>query len=258
MFRNLFELYKYRQLLAALVERHLSSRYRGSVLGFFWSMLNPLCLMLVYTIVFHYYMRNQSIPHYEIFVFCGLLPWLWATSSLAEGTSSIVASGHLVTKSLFPAHLLPTVTVLTNLVNFILSLPLLFLFLWIGGLSFYTTLFLLPVLIFIHAVFLVGFAVALSGLNVYYRDIQHLVGNAITVLFFLNPIVYSSTLIPQKYQWTLVLNPFSLFTISYQDIILRGEVNTTHILLLTLESVVVLTLGYWIFNRNREQFAEAL
>jgi len=128
MFHNIKELYRYRSLVWALVVRHLATRYRGSVLGFMWSFLNPLCLMLIYSLVFKYYIRFSGVENYTIFLFCGLLPWLWFSSSLSESTSSIVSSGHLITKSMFPAHILPTVSVITNLINFILSLPLLFIF----------------------------------------------------------------------------------------------------------------------------------
>ena len=125
MFHNLTELYRYRALVWALVGRHLATRYRGSVLGFVWSFLNPLCLMAVYTVVFKYYMRSNVVEHYSLFLFCGLLPWQWVASSAVEGTNSLVSSGHLITKSMFPAHILPVVSVVTNLVHFLLALPLL-------------------------------------------------------------------------------------------------------------------------------------
>ena len=258
MLSNLQELYKFRALVFALVTRHLHSRYRGSLLGLLWSLLNPLCLMVVYTLVFHYYMKGNTIEHYEIFLFCGLLPWLWLTSALAEGTGAIVASGHLITKSMFPAHVLPTVSVLTNFVNLVLSVPLLFFFMFLQGVPFHLTLLLLPVVFLLQLLFLNGVTVALSALNVRYRDIQHVVGNAITLLFFLNPIVYSSTVIPPKYQWTLFANPFSLFTITYQELILQGHADPIKFLLLFCYAGITGIVGHAIFNRFRESFAENL
>ena len=258
MFENFKELYKFRALLVALVSRHLNSRYRGSLLGLFWTLLNPLCLMVVYTLVFHYYLKGSSIPHYEIFLFCGLLPWIWLTSSLAEGTSSIVASGHLITKSMFPAHLLPAVAVATNFCNFLFSIPLLFIFMLIQGVGFHLSLLSLPLVFLLQLLFLNGFTVYLSGLNVLYRDVQHIVGNAITLLFFLNPIVYSSTVIPEKYQWTLYVNPFSLFTITYQQIILEGVISFEKIGLLFCYTGITLIIGHTLFNRFRETLAEHL
>jgi lipopolysaccharide transport system permease protein len=258
MISNLFELFKFRQLVLALVERHLSARYRGSVLGFMWSLLNPLCLMIVYTVVFHHFMRNSAIANYEIFLFCGLLPWLWVTSSLAEGASSIVSSGHLITKSLFPAHILPVVSVLTNMIHFLLSLPIMVVFMLIQGVPFFLSLAILPVVIFLQLLFLTGIVIGLGSLNVLYRDVQHIVGNAITLLFFLNPIVYSASIVPERFKWALMLNPFSLWTITYQSIILEGIIPWSNIGLLTVFSLISVIVGNLVFNNYRELFAESL
>jgi ABC-type polysaccharide/polyol phosphate export permease len=258
MVENLKELYKFRALLMALVTRHLHSRYRGSMLGLFWTLLNPLCLMVVYTLVFHYYLRGNSIPHYEIFLFCGLLPWIWFTSSLDEGTSSIVSSGHLITKSMFPAHVLPAVSVTTNFCNFLFSIPLLFLFMFFQGMAFHWSLLALPIVFFLQLFFLNGLTVLLSSVNVMYRDVQHIVGNIITLLFFLNPIVYAPSVIPERFQWTLYANPCSLFTITYQQIILDGVIAPEKLGLLFVYVFGVLVIGHNVFNRLRERLAEYL
>lgn len=258
MVEGIKEIVKFRGLLWALVVRHLHTRYRGSVLGFLWSLLNPLCLMAVYTVVFHYYMRSGTDEHYSIFLFTGLLPWLWMTSSLHEGTASIVSSGHLITKSMFPAHLLPVVSVVTNLINFLLSLPLLFIFMWLGGVPVHATAILLPVVIIVQFMFLQGLVVGLSSLNVHLRDVQHLVGNILTLLFFMCPIVYASTVVPDKYRYTLLLNPFALFTMSYHKILLDGEVPLHELTVLVPVALFVLIGGYSIYHRYRESFAESL
>lgn len=259
MFRNISELYKYRTLLGALVVRHLHTRYRGSALGFLWSLLNPLCLMAVYTVVFHHYMRaGGNDEHYTIFLFSGLLPWLWMTSAVNEGTTAIVSSGHLITKSMFPAHILPVVSVVTNLVNFMLSLPLLFIFMYASGMSFHPALLSLPVIIAVQFLFLKGLAVGLSALNVHFRDVQHIVGNVFTFLFFLCPIVYSASLVPERFRFTLDLNPFALFTTSYHEIIMNGRVPWESLGMLTLFALVSLLFGHIVFDRYRESFAESL
>lgn len=259
MIEQLRELWKFRALIGALVTRHLSIRYRGSVLGFFWSFLNPLCLMLVYTLVFKFYIRFDAVPNYTIFVFCGLLPWLWFTSAVSEGTSSIVGSGHLITKSMFPPHVLPTVSVLTTLVNFLLSLPLLFIFMALAGMPFHPTIVGLPLLIGLEFVFLLGLALGLGALNVRYRDVQHLVGNLLTFLFFLCPIVYPATSVPERFRFTLDLNPLALFTVFYHNLILDGVWPTLGAWVYLGAWVgLVIVLGHLIFNRHRESFAEML
>lgn len=253
------ELLQYRTLLYALVERHLHSRYRGSVLGFFWSLLNPLTLMLIYTIVFHYYMRAQGEGDYSLFLFAGLLPWVWSVSSLHEGTSAIVSSGHLITKSMFPAHILPVVAVITNMINFLLSIPLIIIFIIAFRAPLHWTLVLLPLLVFLQALLLYGLTVCLGSLNVLYRDVQHVIGNVLNFLFFLCPIVYSPTIIPERYKWTLVVNPFAALAVSYQDVVLRGVVPSFDSLIsILLWGLLALLIGNWIYNRHHESFAELL
>ena len=164
MVRNFYELWRYRTLIWALVIRHLSMRYRGSALGFLWSFLNPLFLMLIYTVVFKYYMRFD-VDNYSIFLFCGLLPWIWVTSAIAEGTSAVVSSGHLITKSMFPAHVLPTVSVITNMIHFLLALPLLFIFILLAGMPIHSTLLGLPLVILLEFLLLEGCVLFCSALN---------------------------------------------------------------------------------------------
>jgi lipopolysaccharide transport system permease protein len=253
------ELWRFRALIGALVVRHLSIRYRGSVLGFLWSFLNPLCLMLVYFVVFKFYIRYDSVPNYTIFLFCGLLPWLWFTSAVSEGTTSIVSSGHLITKSMFPPHVLPTVAVLTTLVNFLLSLPLLFIFMAFAGMDFHAALLGLPLVIGLQFLFLLGLALGLGSLNVQYRDVQHLVTNLLTFLFFLCPILYPVTAVPEQFRFTLDINPLALFTVFYHSLILDGVWPAARAwIYLTGWVVVVLLAGHAVFNRHREGFAESL
>lgn len=259
MLDNFSELYKFRTLVWALVKRHLAQRYRGSVLGFLWTFLNPLCLMLVYTLVFKYYIKFNQVPNYTIFLFCGLLPWIWLSTSLIEGTSSITSSGHLITKSLFPAHILPTVTVLTNLINFLLSLPLLFLFMLAFGVEFKATLLSLPLLFLLQAIILQGFALALGALNVYYRDVQHLTANFLTLFFFLCPIVYPASSVPERFRFILDYNPFAVLVSAYHQVIFEGVwISSFHLIVLSIFCVFSIFSGNIIFNRYRENFAEML
>src|SRR5688572_3646914 len=130
MWDNLAALPRYRGLIQSLVARELKARYRGSVLGMFWSFGNPLLLLLVYSTVFNYFIAARAdVEPYALFLCCGLLPWTWFSSSLNESTSSLVAGGNLIKKVLFPAEILPIVSVLANMVQFLLALPILAAFL---------------------------------------------------------------------------------------------------------------------------------
>lgn len=259
MFSNLKELWRYRALIRALVARHLVMRYRGSSLGFLWSFLNPLCLMLVYTLVFRYYIRFDQVSNYTIFLFCGLLPWLWFTSALSEGASAIVASGHLITKSMFPAHILPAVSTITSMVNFILSLPLLLVFMLAFDQPFHWTLVFLPLLVFLQFVFQLGIALGLAALNVHYRDVQHILGNLLTFLFFLCPIIYPASVVPERFRFTLDLNPMAQFVQFYNQLIMHGSIpGALPLLYFAGFCLLSLLAGNMIYNHYRESFAELL
>jgi lipopolysaccharide transport system permease protein len=253
------ELWRSRTLVDALVRRHIATRYRGSFFGFLWSFLNPLCLMAVYTLVFSHYMRVDGGPNYHVMVFAGLLPWIWSTSALHEGTSALVSSGHLITKSMFPAHILPFVSVMASMIHFVLALPILVLFMYAAGVHITTTWLLLPLIIALHAVMLLGVVLGLSALNVFYRDVQHLLGNVLTFVFFLCPIVYPRSNIPERARFWLELNPLALVTEFYQMVLVEGVLPPLgQLLYFAAISFAALLVGVWIHQRNREQFAEAL
>lgn len=253
------ELWRFRALVEALVLRHIATRYRGSAFGFLWSLLNPLCLMAVYTLVFHYYMRFNGGPYYHLMVFAGLLPWIWTSSALTEGTCSLVNSGHLITKSLFPAHVLPFVSVSASMVHFLLALPVLALFVLAAGLPIHLTWIALPAIALVHALLLNGMVLALSALNVFFRDVQHLVANALTLIFFLCPVVYPASVVPERWRWIIDLNPFASLTVFYQQILVEGVwPSGTNVLYVITMSFLVGALGVAVHNHYREKFAEAL
>ncbi len=259
MLQHFQELHKYRALVWALVERHLYARYRGSALGMLWSFLNPLCLMAVYTLVFQYYIRFTEVENYTIFLFCGLLPWIWVTSALIEGSVAISGGGSLITKSLFPAHLLPAVTVFTSAIHYLLSLPLMFLFMLVAGVQIPTTIVIAPFIIFLQFSFLYGVVLFLSALNVQFRDVQHLVGNFLTLLFFLCPILYPREMVPESFQFTLIVNPFAAFTTVYQDVLLTGVIpGALEVSALLAWTALSLVLGVATYRFYSESFAEVL
>lgn len=255
----LSELWRSRTLIDALVRRHIATRYRGSFLGFLWSFLNPLCLMAVYTLVFSHYMRVSGGPHYHIMVFAGLLPWIWSTSALHEGTSSLVSSGHLITKSMFPAHVLPFVSVVAAMIHFILALPILVVFMVFAGVHITSAWLLLPLVVALHALLLLGAVLGLSALNVFYRDVQHLLANILTFVFFLCPVVYPRENIPERARFWIELNPLALVTEFYQMVLVEGRLpSLSQLVYFALVAIGIFAVGVWIHQRNREQFAEAL
>ena len=251
------DLLRHRSLVVALLVRQLQARYRGSILGFVWTFLNPLLLMAVYALVFRYFMRI-AVPNYALFLLAGLLPWTWFGSSLAEGTNSIVGGSSLVTKSLFPTEILPTVVVLSNMVNFVLSIPLLLVASALYGIPLNPLLWLAIVpVVLLELVFTTGVVLALSALNVHYRDVQHIVANALLLWFFLTPIVYPVSQVPEWMRAFFLANPLALMVESYQSIFVSGAPpGLDSLVTLALYAGASFVVGARIFDGYRDTFAE--
>lgn len=254
-------LYRYRALISSLVSRELKARYRGSVLGFLWSFLNPLLLLLTYTLVFTIILRvpqTERMSPYYLFFFCGLLPWTWFASSLLESSSVLIAGGNLIKKVLFPAEVLPTVTVLANLANFLLGMPILLAFLaWEGRLS--STLLLLPIPIFVQLVFTLGCALFLSALTVHFRDMGNILAHVLQLWFFATPILYDVEILEGTIRQAMRLNPMGHIIISYQQILLFGHFDHWRGLAGSfVAGIVALAVGAFIFDRLRDTLSEGV
>ena len=264
MFSNLARLLRYRGLIQSLVVRDLKARYRGSMLGFFWSFVNPLLLLMVYWFVFSTIMPNttKDIQPYALFMFCGILPWTWFSSSLSEATNSLIAGGNLIKKVLFPAEILPIVTVTANMIHFFLALPILVVFL-----IYYKApltageLLCFPLVVAVQFLFTLACALILSALTVHFRDIKDILSNVLTMWFFATPIIYPYLYMPesaQAFKKYINLNPFSHIVISYQEILFfEGPFgHWKWLAALGMASAAFFLLAYWIFDRLRDSFAE--
>jgi lipopolysaccharide transport system permease protein len=262
MLRNFRQLLRYRGLVQSLVARELKARYRGSVLGFFWSFINPLLLLLIYSFVFTQVLPGthpEDIEPYALFMFCGILPWTWFSSSLSESASVLINNGNLIKKVLFPAEILPIVTVLANMVHFFLGLPILIAFLvfyWrpitLGEIAWF------PVVVLVQALLTTGLALILAALTVHFRDIRDILGNLLTFWFFATPIIYPMTQAPGFARQFLNLNPFTHLAISYQEILFYPGPfgHWKWLIAIGLGSIVLFFVGYFLFDRLRDSFAE--
>ena len=251
-------LYRHHELIGILVAKQLKLRYRGTVLGFVWTLLNPLLLMLVYTLVFAVYFRID-LPHYPAFLFSGLLPWLWFASSLQQGVTCILEGTSLVTRTQFPAEVLPIATLVANTVNFVLTLPLLFAFLLAFGLPVGRPLLALPILIVIEFVLGLGLVLILAAANVYFRDLQHLITHLLMVLLFLTPVFYPVSFIPELFRPWALANPLAILVTAYHDVLYWNRFpNWPSLLALLVLACVILSLASAMFRRSKQTFAEAL
>jgi homopolymeric O-antigen transport system permease protein len=264
MWHNLAQLGRYRGLIQALVARELKARYRGSVLGFFWSFVNPLLLLTIYSFVFAKILPSADLKTrpYEVFMFCGLLPWTWFSASLLEASGALISGGNLIKKVLFPAEILPIVSVLSNMVHFFLGLLILAGFMvFEGHYPDWNEIAWFPVIVFVQLIFTCALALALSALTVHFRDIRDLLTNLLTFWFFATPIIYSYQMpTVQDFRWLFDYNPFFHFAVSYQEILFfPGPFGHLKWLpWLALGSVALFLAGYWLFDRLRDSFAEAV
>ena len=264
MFANLASLIRYRGLIQSLVARELKARYRGSVLGFVWSFINPLLLLTIYSFVFSVVLpglHSKETEPYALFMFVGILPWTWFSSSLTEAAGSLISGGNLIKKVLFPAEVLPIVSVLANMVHFIFGLPILAVFL-----IYYRRppdldgLFWFPIAMLVQFVFTCALGLILSALAVHFRDIRDILSNLLTLWFFSTPIIYWINEAPGLGKRVLDFNPMTHLIVSYQEILFfNGPVgHWKWLLAMGGVSVLLFLVGYWLFDRLRDSFAEAV
>ena len=267
LLKNLKDLYKYRVLIQNLVSRELKARYRGTVLGFLWSFINPLLLMVIYTVVFGLIIgpRDPAFQNspwlYALFLFCGVLPWTWFNASQLESANVLMIQGNLIKKILFPAEVLPVVTVTSNLIHFLFGLPILLLFVPILGKGYTIYMLQLPLVILVQYIFSLGFSFLVSSLTVHIRDIKDILANVLTFWFFASPIIYPMSFGPiQDKQWLrtlLHLNPLTHIMEGYQNCVFFGRpLYWKNIGITLLLSLVLFYVGYYVFDRLRDSFPE--
>jgi ABC-type polysaccharide/polyol phosphate export permease len=195
--------------------------------------------------------------YYVVHLISGLLPWLWFSSSLLEASGSIIGGGNLIKKVLFPAEVLPLVVVLSNFIHFLLSLPILFLFMILFKRPIGLAMLSAPIVMLIQMVFTIGLAFMLSALCVHYRDVQHILGNLITLWFFMTPIVYSVKQIPEILRFIININPVAPLILGYQSIFYNNQLpDFGQLSIVALMSVLTYLLGASMFERYRGMFAE--
>ncbi len=277
---KLQDLWAYRELIRNLVLRDLRVRYKGSALGYLWTQLAPLMLMLVFWFVFSTLFQS-SIAMFAVFLIVGLLPWNYCSEAVTGGTRSVIDNANLIKKVFFPREVLPLVCVFSSMVNYLLSLPMMLLVMVVvqmvyapleGRLNFSWTMAYLPVLLFIQTLFLAGMALFLSTVAVFFRDTVHLIGILMQFWFFLTPVFYSlnfvnlSEPVVRLIRW---LNPMASLIEFYREILYGNPVSVGQIPtpgLPALDSVarvlvtalLVLAVGYWFFQRHSGQFGEEI
>jgi len=258
MLETVKKIYQYRILIYTLVAREVKARYRGSIMGLFWSMLNPLLLMLVYYLVFSFVMKVK-MENYLVYMFVGLLPWTWFSSALMEGTSSILLGGNMVKKTIFPAEILPVIYVFSNMVNFFLSLPVLIVFIIIFRVHVSFLIFYFPFIVMVQLLFTLGIVFFLSVLNVWFRDVFQLLVNLLNLWFYVTPIIYPISQVPQWGRKFFLINPIYPIISSYQNIFFFNKnPDFIGLSIVFIFSVFLFWQGQLFFKRYQDYFAEEI
>lgn len=259
MLKRIKEIYAYREMILSLVKRDLKGRYKGSVLGFFWTFLNPLLQLAVYTMVFSTIMR-VGIDDYYLFLFVALIPWIFFSTSLTGGAGCILAQQDMVKKIYFPREVLPVAYVTSQFMNMLLSFIVIFCVLIFSGHGLYLKAVLcLPVVMAVEYMIALGFTMAMSALTVYIRDLEYILGILAMAWQFLTPIMYAAEQVPVEIHWIFSLNPMAYVITAYRDILYYSKMPKLETLLsAAVLGVVMLVVGWISFCRLQRHFVDEL
>ncbi|MGE5341646.1 MAG: ABC transporter permease [Candidatus Omnitrophota bacterium] len=256
--KRIRDIWQFKYLIYNLVSRDLKVKYKGSSLGFAWSLLNPLLMLAVYTVAFTYVIKIK-VPNFPIFLFSALMPWNFLHATLSMGVVSISENSNLVKKVYFPREVLPLSIVLVNLFHFFLTfavlIPALFFLNVTPGPIF---LFLIVIILF-QTFFVLGLTLVAAAYNVYYKDVKHVLEVFLQLWFWVTPIIWSVELLPERFRTFTYLNPFTPFVNAYRDIILHNRFpQLANLLLVMAWGVFSVLIGSSLFQNKQRRFAEEI
>jgi lipopolysaccharide transport system permease protein len=260
MVNNLRKFYQYRYLVYMWMLREIKIRYKQSMLGVAWAVLQPLSLMLIYTLVFSYFVQipTGGIP-YPIFSYVAILPWTLFSTSLSFGIPSLVANMNLLTKIYFPREILPLTPIGASLLDFMIGFLVFLVFMILYRVHLYVTILWLPILLIIQIVLTLGVSLFASALNVFYRDIRFMVPLVIQLWFYATPIIYPYSSVPEWLRPIYNLNPMVGIIDSYRRVILLGQPPLVQLLAYsTVISIILFILAYVYFKRVEWKFADLI
>jgi lipopolysaccharide transport system permease protein len=245
-------------LIVVLTQKELKVRYKSSFLGYLWSIAQPLSLALVFFLAFKVVMRVQ-IEDYTLFLIAGLFPWQWFSNSLSSSPLAFLNNVSIIKKVNFPRTVIPLTVILQDMFHFLLSIPVIVLFLFIYGKSpSLSWIFVLPLLMGIQFLMIFGFSLLLSSVNLFFRDLERMASILLTLLFYFTPILYPETMIPKEYQSLLKFNPVAPLMMSWRNLFLTGKVDPGDIAVSFLYALAAFVLGYRVYKKLSWRFAEIL
>jgi lipopolysaccharide transport system permease protein len=258
------KIYIQRGLIRNFVVRDLRQRYIGSLMGFFWSVIHPIVLLVSYTFVFMIVFNVRPRPDtgttsFPLFLFCGILPWLFFQDTLQRSSTILIDNANLVTKTIFPTEILPLSVLLAAVVNHLIGFAILLSILLFSGGKISAFILLIPVYFFVLMLWTLGLAWIVASLNVFLRDIAQVLSVILTFWFWFTPIFYTPDQFPARLRFLLQWNPMAHVVIAYRDCLLRMHMpSLRNLALLTITSLVVFAAGGLFFRYTKREFVDVL
>jgi len=249
---------RFAELALVLTKKEIKVRYKSYLLGYVWSVANPLAFATVFYVVFQVIMKIQ-IENYVLFLISGLFPWQWFSNSVNASPGTFLGNASLIKKIKFPRSTVVLAVVLQDAVHFVLSLPVVVVFLLVYGSSpALTWLWGVPILIFVQLLLTFGSALFLATVNLFFRDMERLVAVIMVFLFYFTPVLYSEKMIPEKFVGLLTLHPVAPLIISWRSLLLDGVVNIAYVETSLVHAAVILFIAYLVYHKLSWRFAEVL
>jgi lipopolysaccharide transport system permease protein len=248
----------YIDLVTVLTHKELKVRYKSNVLGYLWSIAHPLSLAVVFYLTFKIIMRI-NIENYVVFLIAGLFPWQWFSNSIGTAPMVLLSNASLIKKVNFPRNLIPLVQVMQDMIHFLLSIPVIVLFMVLYKIPLsWSWLYGIPILLVLQFGLNYGFSLFLSSINLFFRDLERLTSILLMLVFYCTPVLYAENMIPQKYAYILSLNPISPYMVSWRNLFLSGQLDMNSLLFCLIFSISSVGFGYIIYKILSPKFAEVL
>jgi len=248
----------YIDLVAVLTEKELKIRYKSSILGYLWSVAHPLALALVFYIAFKIVMKVE-MEDYVLFLICGLFPWQWFANSVNASPILFLGNTSIIKKIRFPRQFLPLALVLQDMVHFLMSIPVIIFFLFLYRHTPYISwVYGVPLLLLFHFFTVYGISLAISSLNLFFRDLERLTYIGTMLLFYFTPVIYHEAMIPQRYHVLMYLNPMAPLIMGWRNLFLYGSLNWGNVFICLTYAFFIGLAGYLIYSKLSWRFAEVL
>lgn len=248
----------FRDLVVVLTQKDLKVRYKSSTLGYLWSIAHPLALAFVFVIAFKMVMRIQ-MENYALFLIMGLFPWQWFSNSATIPANAFLSNASMIKKVNFPRSIIPFSLVLQDMIHYLLSIPvILFFMLLYHKYPGWNWLYAIPLLLIIQFGLCFGFALAISSINLFFRDLERLLILFTTLMFYFTPVLYPMDMVPERFRQLILLNPLTPLMLSWRDLFMYNRVDWTLLLLALGYALAILAVGYAVYRKLSWKFAEVL